>query len=623
MILQALNRYYDILLKDEDAKTKIPPFGYSVVGIGFALNISANGDLLDVLPMFEQENIPRLMMVPEYAEPTSNIQASFLCGKSDYVLGFAKNDEKNPDHSLKRFAEFQKLNKSLLKEAESDAAEAVINFLDKHNPKLARKHAAISPYITEFLKLRRSVFMYQGEFVHNDRNIKRVWETHHTQNATEQMQCLVTGEFTSTAIKHRKIQGKIGKSSFSSPLVSFNQRAFESYNRTKKQGLNSPVSEKAEFAYTTVLNYLLSSDNPNKKFYLGDAALIYWAESESRASENAFASFVDPSDLEEAMGGQAARREAEHTLETVAEKVTHAKKPDLEALLESLDNENPRFYVLGLAPVGDGRLLVRFFLTDLFLEIAHSISAHYDDSRIVLNPEERYDWQPKYISIKHIANACLPRNVKDKDKQYKTLAPIISATFRAILSDSQYPASLYFTIMNRIRAEADESDKRIFSTSYVRIALIKAYLIRKYRHQENPFKEVLTMALNQQSTIPAYLLGRLFAVLEDAQKEAAKPAKLNATIKDRYFTSACASPSSVFPVLLRLSQHHISKAEYGYVYDRRIQEIMQLLDVDKTPYPKRLSLDKQGIFVLGYYHQRADFYKKSNQSEEIENEGEN
>ena len=69
------------------------------------------------------------------------------------------------------------------------------------------------------------------------------------------------------------------------------------------------------------------------------------------------------------------------------------------------------------------------------------------------------------------------------------------------------------------------------------------------------------MSLNEQSTTPAYVLGRLFAVLESAQIEAAKPTKLNSTIKDRYFTSACASPASVFPMLLRL-QHHISKAEY-------------------------------------------------------------
>jgi CRISPR-associated protein Csd1 len=104
-------------------------------------------------------------------------------------------------------------------------------------------------------------------------------------------------------------------------------------------------------------------------------------------------------------------------------------------------------------------------------------------------------------------------------------------------------------------------------------------------------------------------LGRLFAVLEKAQQEAADK-ELNATIKDRYFTSACATPANVFPILLRLSQHHISKSEWGKSRDRDIQEIMENLDVNETPFPKHLSLDEQGIFVLGYYHQKADFFKK-------------
>jgi CRISPR-associated protein Csd1 len=121
------------------------------------------------------------------------------------------------------------------------------------------------------------------------------------------------------------------------------------------------------------------------------------------------------------------------------------------------------------------------------------------------------------------------------------------------------------------------------------------------------------MSLNEQSTNPAYVLGRLFAVLEKVQQEAI--GDVNASIKDRYFTSACASPASVFPILLRLSQHHISRAEYGYVSDRRIQDILGLLDVEKNPIPARLSLDEQGIFMLGYYHQRADLYtSKSNKT---------
>lgn len=116
------------------------------------------------------------------------------------------------------------------------------------------------------------------------------------------------------------------------------------------------------------------------------------------------------------------------------------------------------------------------------------------------------------------------------------------------------------------------------------------------------------MALNEQATIPAYLLGRLFAVLEKVQQEAI--GDVNASIKDRYFTTACASPRSVFPTLLRLSQHHIAKAKYGYVRDRQIQDILNLLDVEKNPIPARLTLDEQGVFVLGFYHQRAAFFVK-------------
>jgi CRISPR-associated protein Csd1 len=189
------------------------------------------------------------------------------------------------------------------------------------------------------------------------------------------------------------------------------------------------------------------------------------------------------------------------------------------------------------------------------------------------------------------------------------------AVFRAILNNGPYPAALFYQIINRIRADVDDKQKGFWKINYVRAAVIKAYLIRKYRNLNQPrVKEVLCMALNEKSTNQAYLLGRLFAVLEKAQQDAIGE-NIGASIKDRYFTSACATPSTVFPILLRLSQHHISKAEYGYTSDRRIQEIMGLLEVENTPFPAHLSLDQQGIFVLGYYHQRADFYKPKNNTQ--------
>lgn len=127
------------------------------------------------------------------------------------------------------------------------------------------------------------------------------------------------------------------------------------------------------------------------------------------------------------------------------------------------------------------------------------------------------------------------------------------------------------------------------------------------------------MALNPNSTNQAYLLGRLFAVLEKAQEDALG-SNLNATIKDRYFTSACASPASTFPIILRLSQHHISKSEYGRNTEWRIREIMDLLEIDNDPFPKRLSLDEQGIFILGYYHQRTSLFTKREAQEQDETE---
>lgn len=124
------------------------------------------------------------------------------------------------------------------------------------------------------------------------------------------------------------------------------------------------------------------------------------------------------------------------------------------------------------------------------------------------------------------------------------------------------------------------------------------------------------MSLNPESKNTAYLLGRLFSVLEKIQKDATP--EINTTIKDRYFSSACATPLITFPSLLKLSQHHIAKAEYGYVGENKMAEILDKLEVEDKPFPAHLSLEEQGIFVLGYYHQRNDFYTKKIKSTEEE-----
>jgi CRISPR-associated protein Csd1 len=617
MILQALNRYYDILLGDKKSNENLALFGYSPVGVSFALDIFGDGELLNVLPLFEQVQrgqkmveVPRAMIVPAQVKRAVNIAPNFLWDNTVYVLGISEQDEVKPKYSQERFKAFCQWNIDLLSRVDDEAARAVIAFLQKHNPQTAREHPAVANRLEALLKGGNIVFMFNGNFVHKSDPIRRVWENSLAGQDAIRMQCLVTGDIAPIARLHPSLKRVRGAQAVGASLVSFNERAYESYNRTKGQGLNSPISEKATFAYTTVLNYLLSDANPNKKLSLGDATVVYWAESENRAYEAAFAAFIDPADLEDdSSANQTGRKEAEKALHTVTEKVKRAQMLDLDALLADLKDEDPRFYILGLSP-NAARVSVRFFITDPFEKIIDHIKAHYRDLAIV----KEYDNQPDYLTVKRILDETVSKKSRDKDA-----APLLAgAVFRAILTNAPYPAALYYAIINRVRADMDDEKERIKKINYARAAIIKAFLTRKYRYKtENPFEEVLTMALNEQSTNPAYLLGRLFFVLEDVQAQAI--GKVNASIKDRYFTSACASPRSVFPILLRLSQHHIAKAEFGKNSEWRIQEILNLLELENNPIPARLTLDEQGVFILGYYHQRAYRPKKQNATTESEN----
>jgi CRISPR-associated protein Csd1 len=610
MVLQALNRYYDLLL--EDPKTEIAPFGYSMVGVSFALNLSPQGELLDILPLFDQVqrgknliDVPRQMMLPQQVKRSVNIAPNFLWDNCAYVLGVSSNDDEKPLYSLDRFQAFRELHIRLLENSDSLAARALVAFIRQHDPTVAHQHSAIGKHLEALLPGGNLVFRVNETFVHEDAGVRQIWDAYKADQGEIRMQCLVTGKTVPIARLHPNLKRIRGAQSIGATLVGFNASSYESYNRS--QGSNAPVSEKATFAYTTILNHLLSDANPNKKFYLGDTTAVYWAESENRTYESVFASIFDPS-FEKETDGQEARREVEQALKEVGEKVKRGQMLDLDALLADLKGENPRFYVLGLAP-NAARVSIRFFVTDPFEKIVQNIMAHYRDLEIV----KEYEDQPDYLAVGRVLYETVSK--KSRDKQ---VAPLLAGTvFRSILTNSPYPAALYYSILNRIRADMDDSSSGIRKINYVRAAVIKAFLIRKYRHRPtNPYKEVLVMALNEQSSIPAYLLGRLFAVLEKTQQEAI--GEVNASIKDRYFTSACASPRSVFPTLLRLSQHHIAKAEYGYVNDRRIQEILNQLDVEKNPIPARLTLDEQGIFVLGYYHQRAAFFtKKKSQLDEI------
>jgi CRISPR-associated protein Csd1 len=616
MILQALYNYYQILLNDPAVTIALP--GYRSENINYGLNLSKDGELLDIVTLTskisgrekDRETKYRVMRVPERVKRAgTEPKPNFMWDNCAFVLGIPEQKGKDAEYGMSRFEAFRQHNIEILSKADSENARAVIAFLDKHNPKLAFQHTAIARYSDALLEGGNLTFQVKGQFAFNDPEIKRAWEEYliERDQSAVKMQCLVTGRVEPIARTHPDVKGVRGTRQNRASLVSFNLDAFESYGR--KQGFNSPVSQRVASGYGVVLDFLLSTQNPNRPIYLGDAAIVYWAESPDNRYPSAFATLINPAyleDDEETEDTQQSRRKAERKMGYVSKKIEKGKALDVKGITEGLDPET-RFYVLGLAPnalANASRLTVRFFLMEPFGRFIERIMQHYEDLEI----EKEHPNQPDYLSPYRILAECVSPKVTRRDDEIKSSWSLLGGAFmRAILTGAPYPEGLYAAIINRVRHDSDE-EKRSVKINYARAAYIKAHLLRKYRRQShNPYQEAMQMSLNESYIHPAYVLGRLFAWLEKAQKEAV--GEVNATIKDRYFTSACASPASVFPVLLRLSQHHISRATYGYSVDNHIKQLLDLLEA--KPFPTRLTLDEQGIFVLGYYHQRAAFYVKN------------
>jgi len=611
MILQALYNYYKILCADPDVDIAEP--GYSKAPVSHALNLSPDGKLVDIIPLYnlvqqgkKSVERPRRMNVPQQVKRSVNIEANVLCDNAAYVLGLTEKEAKDPNYARKRFESFRDRNIAIFSKVNSGVARAIITFLRTYDPATAQDDPIIARHRDKLLKGGNLIFFVDGKNALDDPEIRQVWEKEYTSTqSTKKMQCLVTGEIEPIARLHLDIKGVRGAQAKGAALVSFNLDAFTSYRRD--QGENAPVSQSVATGYVEALNYLLSDQNPHRKIYLGDTTVVYWADTADRRYASAFYALLSPENQPaNDEGSKTTRRRdksAEQTMHAVAEKIEQGKPLDLQALREGL-NDSTRFYVLGLAP-NASRLAVRFFLTEPFGVFAERIMQHYSDLNII----KEYAGQPDYLSPYRILAECVSPKVTQREEELRSSWSLLGGAFmRSILMDTPYPEGLYVAIMNRIRHDNDE-EGRSRKITYIRAAFIKAHLLRKYRHQHpNPYQEALTMALNESYTHPAYVLGRLFAWLEKAQTEAIGR-EVNATIKDRYFTSACAAPASVFPVLLRLSQHHLAKAEYGGHLDRKIQELLNLLDA--RPFPSRLTLDEQGIFVLGYYHQRAAFYTRS------------
>ena len=400
-----------------------------------------------------------------------------------------------------------------------------------------------------------------------DAAIREAWQRRQSDRDKDavEMQCLVTGREDEIAKVHPAIKGVRDAQSSGAALVSFNAPAFCSYGH--EQNYNAPVGKYAAFAYTAALNHLLADKNQVQQ--IGDTTVVCWAEGADPVCQSLAVAAI--------FGGEAPGGLTDNALRTTLRRLAHGEHCD-----ELAVDPNRTFYILGLAP-NAARLSVRFFLRDSFGALMRNVNDHYERLEIVGG---RYEMLPLWALLRETVNL----NSRDKMPS----PAMAGATARAVFSGGRYPASLLEGVMLRIRAERN--------ITWGRAATLKAYYL-KNPHKDCP-KEVLTVSLNEESTNPAYTLGRLFRVMEEIQL-ASTGWNVNRSIKDSYFNSAASTPLSVFGKLFALSNYHLKKLMRDKPgLGKKLGDLESELAAQLTsPPPARSTQEEVVCFYLGYYHQ--------------------
>lgn len=612
MLIRSLCDYYDIQSARGEAASDI----MSEQPVHWMVMLTPDGRVADIIDKRIEESVPQkngkvkivkkpiVVSLPKRTQKTG-IDANIIEHRPLYIFGL-NYDAKiglTPDDKTgkarKSHEAFVKKNLEFFDGIDSEIARAYVNFIKNWVPENE----------TENEQLKKLGKEYQGSYyifaldgrpeckLHKDKAVLAKYEELMAKAAAETaesddgiMMCPIEGERLRAARIHDKIKGIKGGNSVGAVLVNFNSSAFESYG--KSQSMNSGISEKAMKKYTSSLNKLLA--DPMHHIYSDDMTVVFFAmKHDDKAECDLFNGYLNSSNA-------VTEDSTKADVKAVSENIYHkGQTGNAQALDDDVDN-GVDFFVAGFTPNGS-RICQKFMVRNKFGKIIDNVKQHQQDMAICGSNGEIPLWRiNKELVSPNSANAISPALQSD--------------IFQAILNGTNYPYTLLETVVRRVCTDSDTDSNNKIKINEVRAGLIKAFINRKARL--NGDKEEITMSLDKENKNPAYLCGRLFAVLEKIQLEATD-VKLNRTIKDAYFSSASSRPALIMPRLIDLSNYHLRKLKEGRAIDfsKLINEIMGKI---KDSLPTNLSIMEKGKFQLGYFQQNKDFFAEQNKNEEPE-----
>ncbi|MBI5947244.1 MAG: type I-C CRISPR-associated protein Cas8c/Csd1 [Chloroflexi bacterium] len=549
MLLQRLKAY-------ADQRMQLPPCLYSETPIGYIVEIDSAGRPLSRVPTptMDPTNPATRRGVRRFAPDivrSSGVKALLLADQSEYTFGLARDPGKQSRVDVCHRA-YRELLDDCAAAAHEPAVDAVRNFY-------ANGGVAALDLPDDFDLAAKVTFRvhFGGDavFPTDLPAVQQFWAGRNDPEAAgaATMQCLVCGSVGPVLSRLQgKIKGVRGGQTSGTSIISANAEAFESFGL--EASLIAPTCAGCGERFTKAANELIASDTTH--LHLGNATFIFWTVAETGFSLTSFLTDPDPAQVK--------------------------------GLLDSARSGSPAsavqstaFYAAALSGSG-GRTAVRDWVDTTVGEVQRQLARWFDLQRIV-------EWdgsEGRPLGLYQLARATV-----FKADDIRSATP--RALLHAALTGTPVQPGLLYEAVRRNRAEQKVTRERA--------ALIKLVLLSR---DTTPHTEEYMVGLEPEHPDTAYHCGRLLAVLESVQRRAMP--NLNATIVDRFFGTASSAPASVFGRLLRGSQPHLSKLER----DRRgayINLQRELEDVTRQipAFPKTLTLEQQGLFALGYYHQRA------------------
>ena len=532
-----------------------PPPMYALKPVRYLVDLDSDGSLLNLTPIDTSDPDDRrtrrgfMRMVPSVVR-SNTVRPLLLADNAEYTLGAAREGSRSERVSAMHDAYRELVDRSA-GETGLPSVSAVASFL-RDDP-LSRLDLG-----DDFDRTATITFRVDGEFPVDDPKVREFWADAAHKSESRSMQCVICGRSKPVLDRlQKKVKGIPGGQMSGTSIISANSDVFESYGLKNSQ--IAPTCAECGERFTESLNYLLSTEAHHIRTQA--AKCVYWTRGAASPP--------------------------------IGKLVTAPNEQDVKEYYKSLwsggrvaEPDDASFYGAVLSASG-GRAVLRDWIDTTVGQVRQHLREWFEAQRIVDPSSNSYP--PLGL------NALLGATVRDlRDVS----PPTVRSLLRCALTGAPAPMDLLYQAVRRNRAE-----QRV---TRPRAALVKLVFATNDRDK---YKEGYMTELESTNQDPAYLCGQLLHVLENIQY-AAIPG-INSTVVDRYFGTASAAPASVFSRLLRGAQPHLSKLKRDnpgayWANEERLAEIQENL----TEFPKTLTLEQQGLFALGYYHQRARQFRE-------------